>query len=231
MKILSVLHFHRIIKNNDVYLVTFLNHMNIHYRETYNSEQDLWQAFLSSDKNAFACLFENYADAMYAYGCKMTPDRELVKDVIQDVFVKLYNNRQNLRDNVSIKAYLFTAVKRTLLNVFQAQRNLSINNAENIQFELEQISMDSYDDGSSKYDDEVRQQLAKALEQLSPRQKEAIYLYYIQEIPLNEIPLLLEMNYQSTRNLIHRAITKLREYMAPTSSVSMYALLAQYLAK
>lgn len=63
---------------------------------------------LSSDKDAFACLFEKYADAMYAYGRKMTPDAELVKDAIQDVFIKLYNNRQNLNETVSVKGYLLS---------------------------------------------------------------------------------------------------------------------------
>lgn len=70
-------------------------------QKTFQTEQELWHAFLSSDKNAFAYLFKKYADAMYAYGRKMTPDAELVKDAIQDVFVKLYNNRQNLRETVS----------------------------------------------------------------------------------------------------------------------------------
>ena len=41
-------------------------------QKTFQTEQELWHAFLSSDKNAFAYLFEKYADAMYAYGRKMT---------------------------------------------------------------------------------------------------------------------------------------------------------------
>lgn len=56
-------------------------------------------------------------------------------------------------------------------------------------------------------------------------------LYYIQEIPLNELPALLGMNYQSTRNLIHRAMTKLRQCMQLTSSASMSFLLFQYLSE
>ena len=90
--------------------------MSVRSKRTFKSNQDLWQAFLSSDKEAFACLFEEYVDAMYAYGCKMTSDAELVKDAIQDVFVKLYKNRLSLRENVMIKGYLFVALKRTLLN-------------------------------------------------------------------------------------------------------------------
>ena len=149
--------------------------MSVRSKRTFQSNQELWQAFLSSDKEAFACLFEEYADAMYAYGCKMTSDAELVKDAIQDVFVKLYKNRLSLRENVMIKGYLFVTLKH--------------------------------------------------------RQREAIYLHYIQEIPLNELSVLLDMNYQSTRNLIHRAMTKLRQHIQPTSYASIPLLLVQYLSE
>lgn len=204
--------------------------MNIR-QKTYQTEQELWHAFLSSDKDAFACLFEKYADAMYAYGRKMTPDAELVKDAIQDVFIKLYNNRQNLNETVSVKGYLFVALKRTLLNLFQVHPTLSLEEGDDIRFEIELISQNAFEEKSSLYDEEMKLQLAKALKTLSNRQREAIYLYYIQEIPLNELPTLLDMNYQSTRNLIHRAMTKLRQCIRPTSSVSMSLLLLQYLSR
>ena len=155
--------------------------MSVRSKRTFQSNQELWQAFLSSDKEAFACLFEEYADAMYAYGCKMTSDAELVKDAIQDVFVKLYKNRLS-----------------------------SCGCCE---------------------EEETRQQLLKALDELTDRQHEAIYLYYIQEIPLNELSVLLDMNYQSTRNLIHRAMTKLRQHIQPTSYASIPLLLVQYLSE
>ena len=48
------------------------------------------------------------------------------------------------------------------------------------------------------------------LNQLPPRQKEALTLYYIQEKKYEDICMLMDMNYQSVRNLIHRGILKLR---------------------
>jgi len=55
--------------------------------------------------------------------------------------------------------------------------------------------------------------LNKAITRLTLRQQEAIYLRYIQELPMKEVSTMLDMNYQSTRNLLHRAITKLRDDM------------------
>ena len=61
----------------------------------------------------------------------------------------------------------------------------------------------------------------KLLDELPPRQKEAIYLYYIQEIPLKEIAVLMDMEYQSIRNLISRSLRKLREKIVVTGSSSL----------
>ena len=118
--------------------------MSIRQKRIFQTEQELWQAFLSSDKDAFAWLFEKYADAMYAYGSKMTSDTELIKDAIQDVFIKLYKNRQNLRKNVSVKGYLFVALKRTLLNLFQTHTMLSLEEGDEVYFEIDQNSQKAF---------------------------------------------------------------------------------------
>jgi len=201
--------------------------------DAFISKNSLWQDFLAGDRNAYAQLFYLYSDAMFAYGKKITSDSELVKDTIQDVFVKLYHNRLNLNDTEYIKGYLFMAMKRTLLNRLQSRTILSIDNEEEVRFEIELLSQQSSseeNESESNYSDEQRHQLALALEKLTPRQREAIYLYYIQEIPLNEIPALLGMNYQSTRNLLHRAILKLRESFTP-SQVGMSVVLLQFLSR
>lgn len=205
-------------------------------QKAYTTEQGLWQAFRAGDRNAFAQLFHTYSDAMYAYGKKITADSELVKDTIQDVFVKLHNNRANLGETQSVKGYLLVALKRTLINHFHVSSAtlLSIDEmnardeTSDLRFEIELSAQDASDADLDTYE-ERRAQLTAALQELTPRQREAIYLYYIQEIPLNEISVLLEMNYQSTRNLLHRAMLKLRQHIT-SSSLSMSALLLQYLS-
>ena len=193
--------------------------MSVRSKRTFKSNQDLWQAFLSSDKEAFACLFEEYADAMYAYGCKMTSDAELVKDAIQDVFVKLYKNRLSLRENVMIKGYLFVALKRTLLNLLHTHAMLSLEDGDGVCFKIDLLSQRFYEEDSSCgccEEEETRQQLLKAFDELTDRQREAIYLYYIQEIPLNELSVLSinEKSYTSCHDEVASAHSAylLREY-------------------
>ncbi|MGL4993161.1 MAG: RNA polymerase sigma factor [Bacteroidales bacterium] len=198
----------------------------------FENEHDLWRAFLSGDSDAFANLFVNYSDSMYCYGKKITQDSELVKDAIQDVFVKLYNNRESLHTTESVKGYLFIALKRTLLNQLLPKKIVSIDSHDELRFEIELISDTLMVDRNFECDHEVMNRLSVALDKLTPRQREAIYLYYIQEIPLSEIPEILGMNYQSTRNLIHRALLNLRLYFgSPISYAYMSLILTQYLSK
>jgi len=56
--------------------------------------------------------------------------------------------------------------------------------------------------------------VTRMLDQLSPRQRKAIVLYYIEEKKYEDICVIMDMNYQSVRNLIHRGISKLRTFAA-----------------
>lgn len=65
----------------------------------------------------------------------------------------------------------------------------------------------------SENDEDLLQKhkLQKALEKISPRQRESIYLRFIQELDYEEIGAILEINYQSAKNLVSRTLIKLRE--------------------
>lgn len=70
-------------------------------------------------------------------------------------------------------------------------------------------------------DDEIRETFDRVINLLTPRQKEAIYLHYQSEMSYDEIAQLLGINYQSVRNLIHRAVEKVRSEM----DVALFLLL------
>ena len=52
--------------------------------------QRIWIRFKDGDLDAFGEIYEEYIDLMYDYGSKITQDKDLVKDCIQDLFVDLY---------------------------------------------------------------------------------------------------------------------------------------------
>ena len=182
--------------------------MNIR-QKTYQTEQELWHAFLSSDKDAFACLFEKYADAMYAYGRKMTPDAELVKDAIQDVFVKLYLNRRNLSEVRNLKYYLFRSLKNNLLDMLKVSVDTCSIDDYQYKFTIKWNILNELIAEEDKK--EIEGKLNKLLSSLTGRQREIIYLRFIHELEYEEIASLMHMTIQSSRKAVSRAIGKMRK--------------------
>ena len=62
-----------------------------------NQNHYLWQNFLQGDKEALSGIFLNVHDDLFRYGFKLSGNENLVKDAIQDLFLKLWKNRSNLK--------------------------------------------------------------------------------------------------------------------------------------
>ncbi len=83
----------------------------------YNNAQtdlEIWQSFLEGNEHALEEIYRGQYSRLYAYGIKFVADKELVKDCIQDLFVKLHCNRKQLRETVNLNTYLIRALKNKL---------------------------------------------------------------------------------------------------------------------
>ena len=170
-------------------------------------EQLLWEKFLAGDRYAYECLYRKYIEALFSYGMCCTSDRELVKDCVQDVFVKIYTNRSNLNHTDNVRLYLFIALKNTLFNVFDKNNSLyQIDTVEPV-FTVEYSIEDELiaDELQQEQQDKINQ----ILNMLTPRQKEVMYCRYVKGLSLNEICEIMQMNYQSVQNLIQRSIKRI----------------------
>lgn len=172
-------------------------------------EGALWSAFKNGNERALISIFDRFAKALYNYGIKIYHDHESVKDTVQELFIELWKNRQNLSDTDSIKFYLFKALRFKLQRVKKSKINRDL------------LSLSQIDDGVSPSHEffviaeqalfEQRQRLMKMLDSLTPRQREAIFLRYFEEMSYDRIAGIMEMNKQSVYNLIHAGICQLRE--------------------
>ena len=178
------------------------------YLNTDVQTSELLVDFISGDATAFSKLYNLHVNMLYNYGCKIKKDVELLKDCIQDVFIKIYNKRTELDTVTNFKSYIIISLKNKLCDESRKRINLS-------DIAVEELDVVSSDNVEKDYIDNEKELLdnvfvAKILNQLSPRQRTAIVLYYIEEKKYEEICTLMDMNYQSVRNLIHRGISKLR---------------------
>lgn len=158
----------------------------------------------------FTELYDKQIDNLFAFGTKFTSDREMIKDCIQDVFVKLYTKREELDSIGNIESYLYVSLRNRINDEFR--RNTHLCNDE-----IDDNVIKSVCDSSSllsleKTEEENNRNsiLVNFVKSLSPRQQQIINLYYLEQRKYDNICRIMGINYQSVRNLMHRSITRLR---------------------
>ena len=174
----------------------------------------LWIQFLDGNENAFSQLYCLFLDDLLTYGRRVGGDNEMVEDLIQDLFLKLYQKKIILEDNTRLRPFLFRALKNLIYN--QLLRNAKLQPLPDYDFAFdlnytidEQLSL-TQDQGLS---DEIHH----ILKGLTGRQKEIIYLRFVHEMSFEEISEIMEINIQSARNLLTRSMEKLRKEVSSTT--------------
>jgi RNA polymerase sigma factor (sigma-70 family) len=184
----------------------------------------LWERFQNGDTRALDTITEMHYRALFNYGAKFSPSKELVKDCIQDLFLELWKNRQRLGKVVSIRHYLLKSLRRKIIREAEKSNRLLDRNTsmEEYTFTVEF----SYESKlvALQHAEEQIQKLNQALDKLSKRQKEAIYLRFYQGLSFEEIASVMTINNQSVRNLVYGAIQLLRKYLAEASILLMLLL-------
>ncbi|MDR0393714.1 MAG: sigma-70 family RNA polymerase sigma factor [Tannerella sp.] len=176
-----------------------------------SDEEDIIRlhSFLNGDDGAFSFIYNKYVDELFAYGTGLGFEREVLKDAIQDIFVKFYMSKTQLKGVVHLKYYLFRMLKNRLLDTykFDVRRN-SLEMSSELPFLIEPSVLDELIAGEEKADLELR--VGELLQVLTDRQKEAVYLHFIQELAYEEVANLLDMTAPAVRKLISRAIKRMR---------------------
>lgn len=179
--------------------------------ERYNGKNKSWEKFVNGDEAAFEQLFKTYYQPMYGYGIKIGGQPDLVRDSIQELFRNIWERRSELNHIESPNVYLFVSFRRKILKSISNNRksgNLDeVDDSEVICFGKEELII------KNEVKVQRKEKLQKALNKLSRRQKEVIYLHYYNGMSYGEIEQILSINRQSVRNHIYRAMETLRSLL------------------
>lgn len=174
-------------------------------------DHELWQRVKRGDGAALTELLRRYHDDLYRYGLKLAQgDADAAKDAIQEVFVELWARREALADVQFVKSYLLTALRR---NLYRQYRLVLREQTETDGFAPEDGVVFSVEDllVAQLGEEERRQKLLNALNQLTKRQREAVYLKFYEELSYEQIADVMGIGFQPVYNLIHQALKGLRQ--------------------
>jgi len=185
----------------------------------------LWKALKSGDEKAFSSLFKKYYSHLVRYGNSFSPFPEKVQDCVQDVFTDVWVYKNSLNDNVVVNAYLLSSVRKRIARFYERDHIFRKSTTVDLipfsfDFNIEDILIA---DESMAVKVSTLNQL---INNLPARQKEALYLRFHQGLSVEQIAELLEVNYQSANNLIHRALLNIRKNWKENRSL-LFLLLSQ----
>jgi len=104
-------------------------------------EPGLQQQLANGDKDAFAWLYKHYCRRIYNYVLLLVMNECRSEDIVQDVFIKLWVNRERLRDHDNFNGYIYTLAKNHTLNVLRGEKKARINDERYLRY-LKYISND-----------------------------------------------------------------------------------------
>ena len=173
---------------------------------------EAWRRFAEGDDASFKELFRRYYSEMYGYGLKLCGQPEMVKDCIQDLFKTIWEKRNELNRIESPNVYLLVSLRRMILKNLRKQKRF-LNDLQ----EVDETALLSFGIEEIIITDETKRQqretLLKALNQLSARQKEIIWLFFYNGMSYTEIEEILSIKRQSVCNLMYRSMETLRKIL------------------
>lgn len=171
------------------------------------SEEDLWAAFKNGDEQAYEFMFKHNYKLLLNYGLKISRDAEEVKDCIQQLFARLWESRQRLGVNTSIKSYLLASLRRMILR--RSKVKFQYINIEHINPAFHIESSVEYKYIKSQKEVELVKALSNLIKKLPDRQKEALYLRFYGDYSFGEIAGIMGITTRGVYKLIYKALDNL----------------------
>lgn len=173
----------------------------------------LVEEFRNGDDQAFSSLYDMYVQPLFNYGMRLTTDRELVKDCIHEVFVKVYLKRHDKEGFSNFGSYLIISLRNKILDEFRRQNYVTETPVDDCP--ITHCTPDLEHDYILHETEERRERkVSHLMASLTRRQRQAFTLYYLEERKYDDICDIMKMNYHSVRNLVHRGMLRLREAAA-----------------
>jgi RNA polymerase sigma-70 factor (family 1) len=165
----------------------------------------LLQALQLGDQLAFKSLYNKYNGLLYVHAYKKLGDRELVKDIIQEIFLNIWEKRSTIVVQESLAAYLYQAVRFKVIDLISAKYAIE-----------KYIHFQSFLDSQTTPADYLTREsiltsiIKKEVDSLPPRMREVFFLSRSEHLSHQQIAEKLGITTQSVRSHIKNALRILR---------------------
>ncbi|WP_020531979.1 RNA polymerase sigma factor [Flexithrix dorotheae] len=166
--------------------------------------------FQKGDRISFEKIYKFYHPILFNYGRQFGLSETIVDDCIQDIFIEIWNSRERLKIN-ALKFYLIKCL-RNRITKYLSKNLREKEKAEKYWKEEFEISYDPAILGlQAQNKSELESRLINNIKQLSPKQREIIFLIFYNNLSYSEAAEVLNIKIKTVYNQVHNSINSLRE--------------------
>ncbi|HBF06268.1 MAG TPA: RNA polymerase sigma-70 factor [Prevotella sp.] len=169
----------------------------------------------------FQQLYGRYYKVMMLYALKMTDDQDAAEDLVQNVFLTLWENRETFHEEASVRSYLYLTIRR---RVIDQARHAKVEGKYKSYVLKGAGDMLMAEEDDEIFTNEVYHRLFDAINELPPRQRE-LFLLYMQGKKNAEIAQAMNITEETIRVQKKRALKTLRKKMGDRSDLLLLWLL------
>lgn len=170
---------------------------------------------MKDPKSSFSHLYNAHINELYSYGKALGMGNEDLEDAIHDVFLHIIDRQKQLElDTSNMKFYFFRCLRNRMISDRRKSKDLeNVDQVDDYGFSIKVTSLDFLIEKEEK--ELLSNRIENILQSLTNRQREAIYLRFMQELSYDEISTMLDITEKGARKLVSRAIEKIREEQIP----------------
>jgi RNA polymerase sigma-70 factor (ECF subfamily) len=185
-------------------------------------ERELLTLLKLNDQKALEKLFDLYHKSLCLLAFKITRDKDQAKDIVQEVFIKLWKNRERLEITSSLFAYLKRATVNTALNYLEGATVL-----RNQPLEKSDLTFHSRDTTGQKLAyDELKEKADDAIQKLPVRTRTIFILIRTEEMSYKEVAEAVDISMKAVEKEMMKALRLLREALKDYLTPSILPLVA-----
>lgn len=171
--------------------------------------QELVRKIREGDQSAFEELFQIYYSRLCVFSNSYVKSLDLARDVVQEVYIKIWDNKENFHITQSLKAYLYQAVRNQSLNFLQQKKQME--RLESRLKKQQEISESSRTEELNT--EELSQKVWRLVEELPERRRTIFILYRKHGLSYSEIAEVLGIARKTVENQMGKSLQFLREHL------------------
>ena len=163
----------------------------------------------SSKEAAYTRIIKKYQEKLYGHIRRMVVEHEDANDVLQNMFIKVWKNLDNFREDSQLYTWLYRIATNESLSFLEQQKKRSSSSlSDDDGYLSNKLVADKDFDGNK-----LEWKLQLAIQQLPQKQKAVFNLRYFEEMPYEEMSRVLETSEGALKASYHHAVKKIEDYI------------------